>query len=85
MFPSVICRNNCRRRWKPRKPGSVNYLRSDVARRIFSLHLVHLKILLGMCGAHVATGVLSFITLRKIVGLLTGELGGSSEFTIQLS
>ena len=35
----------------------------------------------GMC---VATGVLSFITLRKIVGLLTGELGGSSEFTIQL-
>jgi hypothetical protein len=38
-----------------------------------------------MCGAHVATGVLSFITLGKIVGLLTGELGGSSEFTIQLS
>jgi hypothetical protein len=37
----------------------------------------------GMCGTHVATGVLSFITLRKIVGLLTGELGGSSEFTIQ--
>jgi hypothetical protein len=37
-----------------------------------------------MCGAHVAT-VVSFITLREIVGLLTGELGGSSEFTIQLS
>ena len=58
---------------------------SGVTRRIFSLHSVHLKILLGMCGAHVATGVLSFITLLKIVGLLTGELGGSSEFTIQLS
>lgn len=85
MVPSVICRNKCRRRWKPRKPGSTNHLRSGVTPRIFSLHSVHLKTLLGLCGAHVATGVLSFITLRKTVGLLMGELGGSSEFTIQLS
>ena len=84
MFPSVICRNKVQAQVEATQAGQHKPF-EGVTRRIFSLHSVHLKILLGMCGAHVATGVLSFITLGKIVGLLTGELGGSSEFTIQLS
>jgi hypothetical protein len=85
MFPSVICRNKVQAQVEAtqavqHKPFEVGRDAADILASFGTLEDTVRNV-----RRHVATGVLSFITLRKIVGLLTGELGGSSEFTIQLS